>query len=52
MKASDTLKFVFRFLDINQKVTLKKIAKSNNGNSLNKEISIAITNHIKKHKKC
>lgn len=52
MKASDTLKFVYRFLNVSQKKELKKIAELNNGNSINQEISIAITNHIKKNKKC
>lgn len=49
MKATDTLKFVYRFLNVNQKRQLKKIADSNN-NSINQEISVAVSGHIEKNK--
>lgn len=50
MKATDTLKFVYRFLNVNQKRELKKIAEVNN-KSLNQEVCAAIVNHIHKNKK-
>lgn len=50
MKVSDTLQFVYRFLNIHQKARLRKIADKKN-NSLNQEVSAAIDTHIEKNKK-
>lgn len=50
MKATDTLKFAYRFMNVNQKRELKTLADANN-NSLNQEITSAIVKHINKNKK-
>lgn len=50
MKVSDTLQFVYRFLNINQKDSLRKIAEKKRS-SLNKEVHQAIETHIGKNKK-
>lgn len=50
MEASDTLKFVYRFLSINQKKQLKKLSEVNN-NSINQEMCAAVNSHIAKNKR-
>lgn len=50
MKVSDTLQFVYRFLNIKQKQELRRLAEKNN-NSLNQEVGVAIDSHLGRNKK-
>ncbi len=50
MKVSDTLQFVYRFFNITQKNSIRKIAKSKRS-TINKEIHEAIEKHIGKNNK-
>lgn len=50
MKVSDTLQFVYRFLNLKQKNDLRRIVEKKRS-SLNKEIHEAVETHIDKNKK-
>lgn len=50
MGATDTLKFVYRFLSVTQKRELKKLSEVNN-NSINQEICAALNSHITKNRR-
>jgi len=50
MKMTNTLQFVYRFLNIKQKDDLRKIVEKKRS-SLNKEIHEAVETHIDKNKK-